>query len=85
MTLGTKVICISGVPIAGIAATGAASERQFILGDRELVRLTGLDDEFAALPLPNSTRNRASEVTVTKTMEHDQGKPFESLPELWAA
>ena len=49
------------------------------------MRLAGLDDEFAALSLPNSTRNRASEVTVTKTMEHDQGKPFESLPELWAA
>ena len=37
MTLDLDVICISGVPIAGIAAIGAASARQFILRDRELV------------------------------------------------
>ena len=42
MTLDLDVICISGVPIAGIAATVAASARQFLLGDGELVRLAGL-------------------------------------------
>jgi hypothetical protein len=31
------VICISGVPIAGIAAFSTASARQFFLGDNELV------------------------------------------------
>jgi hypothetical protein len=49
MTLDLSV-CISGVPIAGIAAFGATSARQFILGDRELVRLASLDDEFAPGP-----------------------------------
>ena len=37
MTLDLDVICISGVPIAGIAAIGAASARQFFLRNGELV------------------------------------------------
>jgi hypothetical protein len=37
MTLDLDVICISGVPIAGIAAFIAKSARQFFLGDGELV------------------------------------------------
>ena len=52
MTLDLDVICILGVPIAGIAAIGAASARQFFLGNGEFVRLAGLDDEFAPLPFP---------------------------------
>ena len=52
MTLDLDVICILSVPIAGIAAIGAASARQFVLGDGELVRLAGLDHELAPLPLP---------------------------------
>jgi hypothetical protein len=54
MTLDLDVICISSVPIAGIAAIGAASARQFFLGDRELVGLAGLDDEFAPVSLPDA-------------------------------
>ena len=54
MTLDLDVICISGVPIAGIAAIGAASARQFILRDRELVRLAGLDDELAPVALSDA-------------------------------
>jgi hypothetical protein len=65
MTLDLNVICISGVPIAGIAAIGGASGRQFFLRDRELVRLAGLDDEFAPVSLPYAARNRTTEVTMT--------------------
>ena len=53
MTL-TYVICILGVPIAGIAAIGAALARQFILRNREFVRLAGLDDEFAPVALSDA-------------------------------
>ena len=73
MTL-TYVICILGVPIAGIAAIGAALARQFILRNREFVRLAGLDDEFAPIALPNDARNRTPEMTVTETVE-DCGPP----------
>jgi hypothetical protein len=67
MTLDLDVICISGVPIAGIAAIGGASGWQFFLRlrDRELVRLAGLDDEFAPVSLPYAARNRTMEVTMT--------------------
>ena len=50
MTLDLDVICILSVPIAGIAAIGAASARHFVLGDRELVALAGADHEFRRLP-----------------------------------
>jgi hypothetical protein len=51
MTLDLDVICISGVPIAGIAAIITASARQFILGDGELVGLARLDHEIASIAL----------------------------------
>ena len=51
MTPDLVLICILGVPIAGIAAIGAASARQFVLGDRELVALARLDHEFAPVRL----------------------------------
>jgi hypothetical protein len=64
MTLDLNVICISGVPIAGIAAIGAASARKFFLGDVKLARLAGLDDDFAPVSLSDAARNSAPEVTV---------------------
>ena len=85
MTLDLDVICISGVPIAGIAAIGAASARQFILGNRELVRLAGLDEEFAAVSLPDSARNRAPEMTMTETVEDDLNEAIKGLTELRSA
>jgi hypothetical protein len=54
MTLDLNVICISGVPIAGIAAFSAASARQFFFRDGELVRFAGLDHEFAPVSLPDA-------------------------------
>ena len=82
MTLDLDVICILSVPIAGIAAIGAASARQFFLGDRELVRLAGLDDEFAPVALPDAARNRAPEMTVTEPVEDDLHEAIERLTEL---
>ena len=81
MTL-TYVICILGVPIAGIAAIGAALARQFILRNREFVRLAGLDDEFAPIALPNDARNRTPEMTVTETVENNLHEAIERLTEL---
>ncbi len=54
MTLDLDEICISGVPIAGIAAISVTSARQFFLRDRELVRLSGLDHKFASVSLANA-------------------------------
>ena len=82
MTLDLDVICISGVPIAGIAAISAASARQFFLGDRELVRFAGLDDEFAPVPLSDAARNRATEMTMTEPIEDNLNEAFDSLAEL---
>ena len=82
MILDPDVICILGVPIAGIAAIGAASARQFFLGDRELVRLPGLDNEFAPVSLPDAARNYAPEVTMTESVEDDLNKAIERLTEL---
>ena len=48
------MICILGVPIAGIAAIGAASARQFILGDREFVHLPASITSSRRLPFPMS-------------------------------
>jgi hypothetical protein len=52
MTLDLVVICICGVPVAGIAAVGTASAGQFILRDRKLVGLAGLNDELRRFPFP---------------------------------
>jgi hypothetical protein len=82
MTLDPDVICILGVPIAGIAAIGAASARQFFLGDRELVRLPGLDNEFAPVSLPDVTRNCATEVPMTEPVEEHISEEFTRLAEL---
>lgn len=62
-------ICISGVPIAGIAVMGAVSARQFFLWDRELVRLAGLDDEFAAASFADADRDLAAEMTMTEPVD----------------
>ena len=85
MTLDLDVICISGVPIAGIATIGAASARQFILRNRELVRLAGLNDQFAPVTLADNTRNRTPEMTVTETIEDDLYEAIERLTELRSA
>ena len=82
MTLDPDVICISGVPIAGIAAFGASSARQLFLGDGELVGLARLDDEFAPVSLPDAARNGAPEVTMTKPVENDLNEAIERLTEL---
>jgi hypothetical protein len=85
MTLDPEVICISPVPIAGIAVMGAASVRQFILRDRELVGLAGFDDEFAAAALPDATRNRATEMTVMKPFTDNLEQAVKRFAELWSA
>jgi hypothetical protein len=70
MTLDRNVICISGVPIAGIAGI-TASAWQFILGDSELVRLASFDDEFAPVFLPDAAGNCTPEMTMTEPVEDD--------------
>ena len=82
MTLDLDVICISGVPISGIAAIGSASARQFFLGDVELMRLAGLDDEFAPVSLCDAAGNHAPEMTVTEPVEDDLDEALDRLAEL---
>ena len=53
MTLNRHDICILRVPVAGIAAVEAASARQFVLGNDELVRLAGADHELALAAVPD--------------------------------
>ena len=66
MTLDLDVICISGVPISGIAAIGAASARQFFLGDGKLVRLAGSDQELALAAIDDFAIDRALETVHRK-------------------
>ena len=73
------MICISGVPIAGIAAIGAASARHFVLGDSELVALAGADHElpFAAVG------DLAGDGIVEEAMlEAFDDKPFKTVERL---
>jgi hypothetical protein len=71
MTLDLDVICISSVPIAGIAATGTASAGHLILRDDELVALASLDDELAAPTLFDSANYRAAKKAMLKPVDHD--------------
>jgi len=75
----------SGVPIAGIAAIGVASARQFVLRDRELVRLASLDDDLASVFLPDAAGNRATEMTMTEPIEDDLNEAIERCTELWSS
>jgi hypothetical protein len=82
MTLDLDFALLLGVPIAGIAAIDAASVRQFILRDCELVRLASLYDEFATVRLPYDARNRAAEITVSESLMDDLDEAFQRLAEL---
>ena len=76
------MMCMLGVPIAGIAGIGAVSVRQFFLGDGEPVGFASLDDEFAPVSLPDAARNRAPEVTMAEPVEDDLNETIERLTEL---
>ena len=72
----------SSVPVPGIATVGAASPRQFVLGNCELVRFARLDHKFAAVAFADCARNSATEVTVTQPVENDVPKAIECLTKL---
>lgn len=78
-------MCIFGVPVSGITGTGALSARYFFLGNCELVRLTGVDDKFAAIPLPDVSRNGVTEVAVTKSVDESLNQAIARLAELRSA
>ena len=63
----------------------AASARQFVLGNSELVALTRLDHEFASVPFPDGARNRKPEMTVLQPVKDHLLKTGESLAELRTA
>ena len=79
------LICISSVPIAGIATIEAASTRQFFLGDRELVRFARLDDELPPVAFPDRARNCTAEVPMTEPVFDDLNEAFERLTKLRSA
>jgi hypothetical protein len=74
-----------GVPVTGITLIKAASARQFFLRNSELVRLPGLNDEFASVLFPYAARNGAAKVTVTKPVSDDFSEALKGLTKLGAA
>jgi hypothetical protein len=76
------VICISGVPVAGIAAFSAASTRQFFLRDRELVALAGPDQELASAAAADLTADRVVKEAVLEPIDDERFKTVEGLAEL---
>ena len=79
MTLDLNVICISGVPIAGIAAIGAASARQFFLGDGELVGLARPDHELAFAAVADLAGDGAIEKAVPEPVDDNLSRCVERL------
>src|SRR5262249_1806844 len=84
MTLDLDVICISGVPISGIAAIGAASARQFFLGDVELVGLAGADHEMALAAVSNLAGDRVVEEAMLEPIDDEPFQAIERLADLSA-
>jgi hypothetical protein len=74
MTLDLDVICISGVPMAGIAAFNASSGRQLILGNDEFVGLAGADHELAFPATDNFADDGALKESMPQPFDND---PFE--------
>jgi hypothetical protein len=71
MTLDLELICISGVPIAGIAAIGTASVRHFTLGDDEFVGIAGTDHELALAAANDLARNGTFGEPMPQAIDHD--------------
>jgi hypothetical protein len=69
MTLDLDVICILGVPIAGIAAIGAVSTRQFFLADVELVGFTCADHKLPRTALHYLASDGVVEETVIQSID----------------
>ncbi len=74
MTLDRLSICILSVPIAGIATAGAASARQFVFRNGELVGLASLNQNFTPVALDDGARNSAPEVAMTEPVENQVSK-----------
>ena len=79
MTLDLDVICISGVPITGIAAFSAASARQIFLRDGEFVRLASADHKFTLAAAADLAGDGAVKEAVAQSFHHD---PFEMCERL---
>jgi hypothetical protein len=73
------VICISSVPIPGIAAVKRASARQFILAYRELVRLACADNQVPAMAFAHLAFDGAVEEAVLQAIENDSFEEREGL------
>jgi hypothetical protein len=76
------VICISSVPIPGIAAVKRASARQFILAYRELVRLACADNQVPAMAFAHLAFDGAVEEAVLQPLDNDFFKKSERLADL---
>ena len=73
------MICISSVPIPGIAAVKRASARQFILAYRELVRLACADNQVPAMAFAHLAFDGAVEEAVLQAIENDSFEEREGL------
>src|SRR3954453_15980688 len=76
------MICISGVPVPGIATFRAASARQVFVGNSELVGLAGADHEMAFPAVPDLAGDRVFEITVTEPFHHDGFQMHERFRQL---
>jgi hypothetical protein len=87
MTLDLDVICILGVPVAEIAAIRAGSARQFVIGNHELVGLTGTYNELALSTGNDLAGNGALEEAVTQPVNNqcfEVSERLSGLPEVAA-
>ena len=84
MTLDLRDLHLS-VPIQGSPPSEPPSARQLFLGDRELVRLAGLDDEFPPVAFSDRARNCQRKGPMTEPVLDDLNEAFERLTELRSA
>jgi len=78
------MICIFGVPVAGITYL-TASARHFFRGDRELVALSGADNEMALAAFADLAGDRTSEEAMLEPVDDKLFQKVERLADLPAA
>ena len=71
ITVDLILICISSVPIAGIAAVKRASARQFLVAYREFVGLACADHELSVTAGAHLASDGALEKAMPQAIDHD--------------
>jgi hypothetical protein len=82
ITVDLILICISSVPIAGIAAAKRASAQQFILAYDEFVNLACADHQIPLATIADSNFDGAVEECVLEPIDNDFFKKSERMGDL---